>query len=60
MTVVAEEDASRAVWPSCPARGWAGGVEKLTARPVLGKPINLVPHNLSVRTIETHGASRKP
>ena len=33
MTVVAEEDASRSIWPSCPALGWTGGVDKLTARP---------------------------
>ena len=53
MTVVAEEDASHAIWPSCPARGWAAGVEKLTARPVPGA--ELVPHLLSERTLETHG-----
>ena len=53
MTVVAEEDASRAIWPSCPARGWSAGVEKLTARPVPGA--ELVPHLLSERTLETHG-----
>ena len=53
MTVVAEEDASRAIWPSCPARGWASGVEKLTARPVPGA--QLVPHTLKERTLETHG-----
>ena len=33
MTVVAEEDRSRAVWPSCPAIGWSTGVHKLTALP---------------------------
>lgn len=33
MTVVAEEDASRAVWPSCPAIGWSTGVHKLTGMP---------------------------
>lgn len=53
MTVVAEEDASHAIWPSCPARGWSAGVEKLTARPVRGA--ELVPHLLSERTLETHG-----
>ena len=30
---VAAEDASRAVWPSCPALGWASGVDPLTSRP---------------------------
>jgi hypothetical protein len=33
MTVVAEEDSSRAVWPSCPAIGWSTGVHKLTGMP---------------------------
>ena len=26
MTVVAEEDTSRSIWPSCPAFGWSTGV----------------------------------
>ena len=61
MSVVAEEDASHAIWPSCPARGWEGGVDKLTARPVAGDrspgslPSPLVPHQLKERTLETHG-----
>ena len=33
MTVVAQEDQSRAVWPSCPALGWTGGVNRLTSMP---------------------------
>lgn len=33
MTVVAEEDQSRAVWPSCPASGWTAGVDRLTSIP---------------------------
>ena len=33
MTVVAQEDASRGVWPSCPALGWTTGVHKLDATP---------------------------
>eukprot|EP00913_Durusdinium_trenchii_P024513 g23012.t1 len=28
MTVVAEEDDSRSIWPSCPAYGWSTGVHK--------------------------------
>lgn len=51
MTVVAEEDSSRAIWPSCPALGWTGGVDRLTAIPngnVLRTPKNATP-------IETHG-----
>ena len=53
MTVVAEEDTSHAIWPSCPARGWSAGVEKLTARPVAGA--ELVPHQFKERVLETHG-----
>eukprot|EP00730_Choanoeca_flexa_P008569 TRINITY_DN12506_c0_g2_i18.p1 TRINITY_DN12506_c0_g2~~TRINITY_DN12506_c0_g2_i18.p1 ORF type:complete len:975 (+),score=156.28 TRINITY_DN12506_c0_g2_i18:81-2927(+) len=33
MTVVAEEDRSRPVWPSCPAAGWDAGVNRLTGLP---------------------------
>ena len=33
MTVVAQEDQSRAVWPSSPARGWATGVHRLYQTP---------------------------
>ena len=38
MTVVAQEDASRAVWPSCPALGWTGGVHMLDSTPT-GAPL---------------------
>ena len=30
MKIVGEEDASRAIWPSCPSDGWTAGVHKLT------------------------------
>eukprot|EP00045_Choanoeca_perplexa_P014478 m.170416 g.170416 ORF g.170416 m.170416 type:complete len:997 (-) comp16688_c0_seq4:1727-4717(-) len=33
MTVVAQEDKSRAVWPSCPGQGWEAGVNRLTGLP---------------------------
>ena len=33
LTVVAEEDKSRPIWPSCPALGWTKGVDRLTVRP---------------------------
>ena len=52
MTVVAEEDASRAVWPSCPSDGWSAGVDRLTARPN-GSPKGLLPAGQG--KIETHG-----
>ena len=44
MTVVAEEDQSRAVWPSSPAKGWATGVHRLYQTPSLGGS----PHGLTV------------
>ena len=33
MRVVAEEDQSRVVWPSCPAPGWTAGVDRLYGMP---------------------------
>lgn len=42
MTVVAEEDKSRTIWPSCPASGWKHGVFRLTSQPN-GNPLGLVP-----------------
>ena len=38
MTTVSAVDASRPVWPSCPADGWDSGVERLSGRPN-GKPL---------------------
>jgi len=51
MTVVSQEDASRAVWPSCPARGWTKGVHKLSAMP----NGNALETPAKGRTIEVHG-----
>merc|ERR1712232_589403 len=51
MTVVAEEDSSRTIWPSCPALGWTGGVDRLTSIPN-GKPLTTPKGGFS---IETHG-----
>jgi hypothetical protein len=42
MTVVAEEDPSRSIWPSCPAPGWTNGVNRLTSIPN-GSPLGLLP-----------------
>jgi hypothetical protein len=51
MTTVAQEDKSRAIWPSCPSKGWDHGADTLWGLP------NGVP--LATRTdgpgIETHG-----
>lgn len=33
MTVVAQEDQSRAVWPASPAKGWKTGVNMLYGTP---------------------------
>ena len=51
MTVVSEEDASRPVWPSCPASGWTGGVNTLTSIPN-GKPLTTPTEGPK---FETHG-----
>ena len=51
MTIVAEEDRSRAVWPSCPALGWRTGVRMLDSLPN-GRPLTTPPRG---PTIETHG-----
>ena len=42
MTIVAEEDQSRVVWPSCPSNGWTNGVNRLTSLPN-GSPLGLLP-----------------
>ena len=33
MPTVAGVDTSRPIWPSCPAPGWTGGVDRLSSRP---------------------------
>lgn len=55
MTVVAQEDGSRAVWPSCPASGWKSGVERLTALPVPESALITPDPQHIKRTIEIHG-----
>ena len=39
LKVVAEEDVSRPIWPSCPSVGWAAGVYRLTSMPIPGKDL---------------------
>lgn len=51
MSIVAEEDSSRAVWPSCPALGWTEGVWRLDSRPS-GSALRTPSDG---PTIETHG-----
>ena len=49
MTVVAQEDRTRAIWPSCPALGWTGGVDRLTSIPngkVLATPKDGTPFEI--------------
>ena len=38
MKTVAEEDKSRAVWPSSPSNGWVRGVNRLNGRPLASPP----------------------
>ena len=33
MTIIAQEDPSRPIWPSCPSNGWISGVDRLTSLP---------------------------
>ena len=54
MRVVADEDASRVVWPSCPALGWSTGVHKLTSMPN-GKPLS-TPDKTTTRCTNVAGA----
>eukprot|EP00439_Symbiodinium_sp_Y106_P013904 s7315_g1.t9 len=51
MSVVAEEDSSRSIWPSCPAFGWSTGVHKLDSAPN-GNPLTTPRKS---ETIEVHG-----
>jgi len=51
MTVVAEEDKSRAIWPSCPALGWTTGVRRLDSIPT-GSALTTPDGG---KSIETHG-----
>eukprot|EP00040_Diaphanoeca_grandis_P034655 m.215991 g.215991 ORF g.215991 m.215991 type:complete len:1074 (-) comp33200_c0_seq2:397-3618(-) len=51
LAVVAEEDTSRPVWPSCPSVGWSGGVRTLDSRPIAGKNLTTPNHGT---LIETH------
>ena len=49
MTVVAQEDRTRAIWPSCPSLGWTGGVDRLTSSPngkALATPNNGTPFEI--------------
>lgn len=41
MTIVAEEDQSRAIWPSSPAVGWSTGVDRLYQTPHRDSPSGL-------------------
>lgn len=33
LSIVAEEDKSRPIWPSCPAFGWVSGVNRIDSLP---------------------------
>jgi beta-mannosidase len=51
MRTVAEEDKSRAIWPSCPSNGWVQGVQRLNSR-----PLPSLPHPLTGAYVPTHWA----
>ena len=53
LAVVAEEDTSRPVWPSCPSIGWSAGVDTLTSRPIPGRAL-AAPDPGTRPLIETH------
>jgi hypothetical protein len=64
MRIVAEEDYSRSIWPSCPGNGWTSGVDKLTSRPFRSsrqhqqqqqEPLITPNYNRSRHAIEVHG-----
>ncbi len=46
MPLLAVEDPSRALWPSCPSAGWASGVDRLWSRP------NSSPAGLRIKTLD--------
>jgi hypothetical protein len=57
MTVVAQEDQSRVVWPSSPAAGWVTGVNTLWQTPLISKNTTLTTHgggHIWNQGIETH------
>jgi beta-mannosidase len=58
LTVVAQEDTSRAIWPSCPSNGWTAGAARLTSLPN-GSPLGLVP-NTNPAAIAPRGAGPAP
>jgi hypothetical protein len=55
MTTIAGEDPARSPWPSCPAVGWASGVDRLSSLPN-GSPLGLQPR-LSAGTVATNNVN---
>ena len=58
MTVVAQEDTSRAVWPSCPALGWTTGVRRLDSIPT-GSALTTPPNGTTYYLLLTKGTLKK-
>eukprot|EP01052_Picozoa_sp_SAG31_P020589 SAG31_NODE_1556_length_7893_cov_1.993585_3_plen_376_part_00 len=56
MTLVAEHDRSRPIWPSSPASGWRSGVDRLTARPAT--PTEVTPHQSALEVGWGVGSTR--
>lgn len=59
LTIVAQEDKSRSIWPSCPAPGWTNGVDRLTSRPN-GSPFGLLPRSPTPHAIMRGSAKPTP
>ena len=55
MQVVAEEDHTRIIWPSCPSdSGWKTGVWRITGKPN-GEKLTTYPRNEEQSKLEVHG-----
>ena len=55
MRIVAEEDNTRIVWPSCPSdTGWKTGVSRISGKPN-GKNLTTYPQHETERKLELHG-----
>lgn len=54
MAAVIKEDISRAIWPSCPSKGWRTGVHRLSSLPI-ARNATLTARVFSKRAIEVHG-----
>ena len=55
MRIIAEEDNTRIVWPSCPSdSGWKTGVSRISGKPN-GKNLTTYPQHENIKKLELHG-----